>query len=87
MDWSVERRSRFKQERHPQKGCGHRWGTVAAREPGLGTGRGGDVTGSAFSYVQCDGVDDEVAVATVGRGSPSETQLFGLLCDWRLTKR
>lgn len=30
---------------------------------------------------------DEVAVATVGRLSPSATQLLGLLCDWRLTKR
>ena len=28
-------------------GCGRRWGTPAAREPGLGTGRGGDVTGDA----------------------------------------
>ncbi len=30
-----------------EKGCGRRWGTPAAREPGLGTGRGGDVTGDA----------------------------------------
>ena len=33
--------------RAAQKRCGRRWGTPAAREPGLGTGRGGDVTGVA----------------------------------------
>ena len=56
----------------------------AAREPGLGTGRGGDVTGSrsSFFFVQRD-----AAVDTAGRGSPSETQTFGSDCDWRLTKR
>ena len=30
-----------------KKGCGQPWGRLAAREPGLGTGRGGDVTGVA----------------------------------------
>src|SRR5690349_12925038 len=29
----------------------------------------------------------DVAVAYAGLGSPSETQLFGLLCDCRFTKR
>src|SRR5262249_42125043 len=31
----------------PRKSCGRPWGRPAAREPGLGTGRGGDVTGVA----------------------------------------
>jgi hypothetical protein len=31
--------------------------------------------------------DGDDAVATVGRGSPSETHLFGSDCDWRFTKR
>lgn len=29
----------------------------------------------------------EAVVAAVGRVSPSETHMFGSLCDWRLTKR
>jgi hypothetical protein len=63
-------------------------GGPAARESGLGTGRGGDVTGLAellFSKVARNQRD--VAVAIAGRGSPSETQTFGSACDWRLTKR
>jgi hypothetical protein len=55
----------------------------AARELGLGTGRGGDVTGVASSY----SVQREVAVAGAARGSPSEIQTFGSACDWRFTKR
>src|SRR3990170_277214 len=55
-------------------------GEPAAREPGLGTGRGGDMTGAAKLLQR------EVAVATAGRGSPSVTQVLGSLCDWRLTK-
>ena len=58
-------------------------GEPAAREPGLGTGRGGDVTGVASSY----SVQREVAVAGAARGSPSEIQTFGSACDWRFTKR
>jgi hypothetical protein len=58
-------------------------GEPAAREPGLGTGRGGDVTGVASSYF----VQREVAVAGAARGSPSEIQTFGSACDWRFTKR
>jgi len=61
-------------------------GTPAAREPGLGTGRGGDVTGLAkLSFSQC--ADEEAAVANAGRGALSATQTLGLLCDWRLTNR
>jgi hypothetical protein len=60
-------------------------GEPAAREPGLGTGRGGDVTGIANSRFLVSQRDD--AVAIVGRGSPSETQRFGSVCDCRFTKR
>jgi len=43
-----------------QKRCGRRWGTPAAREPGLGTGRGGDVTGAAgLLKAQCVDVISE----------------------------
>ena len=56
----------------------------AAREPGLGTGRGGDVTGDAeFLLV----VQREVAVEIAGRGSPSETHTLTSVCDCRFTKR
>src|SRR5580692_8933931 len=34
--------------RHCGKRCGRPWGRPAAREPGLGTGRGGDVTELAY---------------------------------------
>ena len=58
-------------------------GDPAAREPGLGTGRGGDVTGSANSF------SSQRAETMAGdlRGSSSETQTFGSDCDWRFTKR
>ena len=58
-------------------------GDPAAREPGLGTGRGGDVTGSANSF------SSQRAETVAGdlRGSSSETQTFGSDCDWRFTKR
>jgi len=53
-------------------------GEAGRREPGLGTGRGGDVTGNAFPF-SCAQRDD--AVAGAARGSPSETQTFGSDCD------
>src|SRR4029077_363302 len=59
-------------------------GEAGRREPGLGTGRGGDVTGNAFPF-SCAQRDD--AVAGAARGSPSETQMFGSDCDCRFTKR
>jgi len=59
-------------------------GEAGRREPGLGTGRGGDVTGSAY-FVGVAQRDE--AVAGAARGSPSETQTFGSDCDWRFTKR
>src|SRR5205807_9941991 len=78
------------------KRCGRPWGKAGRCEPGLGTGRGGDVTGPQTLYSsdvtmmtplslssQRDGDD---AVAIVGRGSPSETQRFGSDCDCRFTK-
>ena len=69
----------------PQKVAADRGGRSAAREPGLGTGRGGDVTGVANSGFLLFQRDD--AVAMVGRGSPSETQRLGSDCDCRFTKR
>src|SRR5579862_6520188 len=50
-------------------------GEPAAREPGLGTGRGGDVTGLAWLLVRFR-VQRGVAVIGSARGSPSETQTF-----------
>ena len=58
-------------------------GGPAAREPGLGTGRGGDVTGSANSFL-CQRAE---TVAGAVRGSPSATHTFGSDCDCRFTKR
>jgi hypothetical protein len=61
-------------------------GEPAAREPGLGTGRGGDVT--EFAKLLCSlCIQREVAVSGAVRGSPSETHTFGSDCDWRFTKR
>jgi hypothetical protein len=60
------------------------WGGAVRREPGLGTGRGGDVTGNAYPF--CFAQRDD-AVAGAARGSPSETQTFGSDWDWRFTKR
>ena len=59
-------------------------GEPAAREPGLGTGRGGDVTGDAELLVSFQRVED---VADAAYGSPSETHTLGSDCDWRFTKR
>ena len=36
----------------PEKRCGRLLGESRPREPGLGTGRGGDVTGLAYSYAK-----------------------------------
>jgi hypothetical protein len=61
-------------------------GERAARDLGLGTGRGGDVTEAA--ELLSDRTDQrDVAVAVAGRGSPSAIQTFGSLCDCRFTKR
>ena len=51
-------------------------GDPAAREPGLGTGRGGDVTGNANSFL-CQRAE---TIAGAAGGSPSRTQTFG--SDW-----
>jgi hypothetical protein len=59
-------------------------GGAAAREPGLGTGRGGDVTGDAELL---SGFQRAVAVAVAECGSPSDTHTLGSDCDWRFTKR
>src|SRR5262249_58553337 len=59
-------------------------GGPAAREPGLGTGRGGDVTGNAELLVRCQCA---VAVALDEFGSPSETHTLGSAWDWGLAKR
>ena len=51
-------------------------GGAAAREPGLGTGRGGDVTGNAELRIcfRCDvRFHCVVAVAVAECGSPSDT--------------
>src|SRR5262245_51721663 len=64
------------------KSCAGPWGRPGAREPDLGTGRGGDVTGSANS-LSCQRAET-VAGA---RGSPSETQRFGSDCDCLFTNR
>jgi len=60
-----------------RKRCGRLLGKSRPREPGLGTGRGGDVTGVAnsCSIRYCD--QRELAVAGAARCSPSETQTFG----------
>jgi hypothetical protein len=77
----------------PKKVAAGSGGEPAAREPGRGTGRGGDVTGPRTnSFCQRRNTaaclkfqrDDE-AVATVGRESPSETQRLGSDCDCRFT--
>src|ERR1019366_6965352 len=79
-----------------QNRCGRPWGRPAARKPGLGTGRGGDVTGVANSLLECAGpfrdhareFACQRADTVVGAcGSPSATQVFGSDCDWRFTKR
>ena len=59
-------------------------GGPAAREPGLGTGRGGDVTGYAELLNCCQCV---AAVAGAAYESPRDTHTFGFDCDWRFTKR
>jgi hypothetical protein len=61
-------------------------GGPAAREPGLGTGRGGDVTGSAislFSFLRRQRAETTGGAAC---GVPKATQVFGSDCDCRLTK-
>jgi hypothetical protein len=63
------------------KMCGRPWGRPAAREPGLGTGRGGDVTGTANS------LDQRAETVAGAYGSPSATHKFGSDCDCRFTKR
>ena len=72
----------------PKMGAAGRGGRPAAREPGLGTGRGGDVTGREPIPLQrevlCSARGDD-AVAMVGRGSPSATQRLGSVCDCRFT--
>jgi hypothetical protein len=61
-------------------------GEPPAREPGLGTGRGGDVT--EFAELLCfASLQRELEVSGADLGSPSETQTFGSACDWRFTKR
>ena len=67
-----------------RKRCGRLLGESRPREPGLGTGRGGDVTGLANSF---SSLQREVAVAGAARGSPSESHTLGSACDCRLTKR
>jgi hypothetical protein len=62
-------------------------GEPAAREPGLGDGEGGNVTGLAMLLVSNDSDQRAAAVAPAGRGSPSATHALGSLCDWRFTKR
>jgi hypothetical protein len=76
----------------PKKVAAGSGGEPAAREPGRGTGRGGDVTGprtnSFCSTPQSRGgslFQRDEAVAAVGRGSPSETQRLGSDCDCRFT--
>ena len=39
------------------------------------------ILGAAAAHANSSCQRDEVAVANAGRVSPSETQLFGLLCD------
>jgi hypothetical protein len=68
------------------KKCGRLLGKSRPREPGLGTGRGGDVTGVANSFVM-PRVQRAAAVAGLPRGSPSATHTLGSDCDWRLTNR
>src|SRR5262249_35376880 len=87
---STERQKRPKNRgflaftRHRKKVRPTLGGGPAAREPGLGTGRGGDVTGNAELLVRCQCA---VAVALDEFGSPSDTHTLGSACDWRLTKR
>jgi hypothetical protein len=70
VDQSHERQSLIR------KRCGRLLGKSRPREPGLGTGRGGDVTGVANSFVPMPRDQRDVAVAGVPRGSPSETHTF-----------
>jgi hypothetical protein len=63
-------------DRSYQKRCGRLLGESRPREPGLGTGRGGDVTEPRSSLFQRD-----VAVSGTERGSPSASQTFGSDCD------
>src|SRR6186713_3161564 len=67
------------------KSCGRTLGKVRPPAIRSGTGRGGDVTGSRISVVAQRSL--ALAVAMAGRLSPSETQTFGSLCDWRFTNR
>ncbi len=67
--------------RLPKNKCGRLLGKSRPREPGLGTGRGGDVTGVANSFRRYLGNQRAVAVAGVVRGTPSETHTFGSDCD------
>src|SRR5712671_1876166 len=62
-------------------------GERAARDLGLGTGRGGDVTGAAKLLSGSRQDQRDVAVAGAGRVSPSAIQTFGSFCDCRFTKR
>jgi len=70
-----------------EKRCGRLLGESRPREPGLGTGRGGDVTGLANSCWFVSANQREAAVAGAGVGAPSATHTLGSACDWRLTKR
>jgi len=74
---ALARRALFAQKVHGKK-MRPALGEAGRREPGLGTGRGGDVTGDAYPF-SCAQRDD--AVAGAARGSPSETQTFGSDCD------
>lgn len=72
-------------------------GSSAAHEPvwdGEGWGYDRAVGSNLFKYSwvsmtfrSCSKSQRELAVATAGRESPSDTHMFGSVCDCRFTKR